>query len=450
MEVIVKKVADFVARHGLKPADTHALVALSGGADSVALLRILLTMGVKCTVVHCNFCLRGDESNRDEEFVRQLCDIHNVPLRVKHFDVAEYEREHRVSTEMACRELRYAWFEEERVSVGADVIAVAHHHDDNVETLFLNLLRGSGLQGLAGIKYRNGVIVRPLLCLTRVEIEEYLCALRQDYVVDSTNLENDYKRNKIRNVILPCVRSLFPNADVGLARSLQNLQGCNELYQWSVEQMKCDIIERNGELFSIHLASLRDMKVERDTMMFELLKEFGFNSVDSANISKAIGESDGVGNCYLSATHKAVIERETIDVFPHESEDISLIEIDLPRLLNDDNPDFVISAQYMKSSSVKDVNGRDSIALDMSVLQKSPMLTMRRWQIGDRIRPYGMRGSKLVSAILHDAKFSEYAKRRTRVIVDSEGDVLWILGVRSSGKYTVQAFDTEYIRLAIK
>lgn len=450
MEVITKKVADFVARHGLMPADTHALVALSGGADSVALLRILLTMGVKCTAVHCNFGLRGEESDRDEEFVRNLCDIHNVPLRVKHFDVPEYEREHKVSTEMACRELRYAWFEEERVIVEADVIAVAHHHDDNVETLFLNLLRGSGLQGLAGIKYRNGVIVRPLLCLTRVEIEEYLHALGQDYVVDSTNLENDYKRNKIRNVLLPCVRSLFPNADAGIARTLQNLQGCNELYQLSVEQMKNDIIERNGELVGLHLDSLHNQKEARETMIFELLKEFGFNSVDSTNISKALDEPDSVGNCYLSATHEAVIERETIDVFPHEIDHVTPVEIDLPQLLNENNPGCVISAQYMKHSSVKDVNGRDAIALDMSVLQRSPILTLRRWQIGDRIRPYGMRGSKLVSAILHDAKFSEYTKRRTRVLVDAEGDVLWILGVRSSGKYTVKASYTDYIRLMIK
>ena len=222
------KVAEYAKEHNLCAKDDAVIVALSGGADSVALLRILLSIGVQCCALHCNFGLRGAESDRDEAFVRNLCTQLGVLLKVKHFDVAKYEQEQKVSTEMACRELRYAWFDEERALQGAKAIAVAHHYDDNVETFFLNMLRGTGIQGLTGIRAKNGYVVRPLLCVKREEIEAYLKELGQEYVVDSTNLENDFKRNKIRNVLIPTLNELFPDYEAGMMRTLQNLQGCND------------------------------------------------------------------------------------------------------------------------------------------------------------------------------------------------------------------------------
>ena len=181
---------------------SHApvLVALSGGADSVALLRILLDLGCQCHAAHCNFNLRGIESKRDEQFVRDLCEKLHVRLEVKSFDVPTYQQEHGGSVEMACRDLRYAWFEEERLAHGCPFIAVAHQADDQIETFYLNLMRGTGLRGLTGMKRLNGNVWRPLLGVSRNDLLDYLASIGQDFVTDSTNAQNDFRRNRLRNI----------------------------------------------------------------------------------------------------------------------------------------------------------------------------------------------------------------------------------------------------------
>ena len=181
------------------------LVALSGGADSVALLRALHEAGCHSHAAHCNFHLRGDESMRDEQFVRDLCARLEIPLTVKDFDVAAWQQAHGGSVEMACRELRYAWFEQERERLQCSVIAVAHHADDQIETFFLNLLRGTGIKGLTGMSRLSGHIWRPLLVVSRQDILDYLFEIGQGYVTDSTNAQNDYRRNRLRNIVLPIV-----------------------------------------------------------------------------------------------------------------------------------------------------------------------------------------------------------------------------------------------------
>ena len=220
-----KRISAFISAHGLFTPDDRVLVTLSGGADSVALLHVLLELGYDCVAAHCNFHLRGEESMRDERFVRALCDKLGVQATFVDFDVDSYVSERKVSVEMACRELRYRWFEQMRRQFGCRVIAVAHHADDSAETFFLNLMRGTGLAGLAGIKPRNGVIVRPMLCVGRQDVEAYLAQLQQDYVTDSTNLESEYRRNKIRNIVLPALRKCFPGSDAALSATMANLSG---------------------------------------------------------------------------------------------------------------------------------------------------------------------------------------------------------------------------------
>ena len=192
------KVADFIAKQGLLRREGLYLVALSGGADSVALLLILKDLGYRIEAAHCNFHLRGEESNRDEEFVKELCKEKAIPLHLIHFDTKEYAALHQVSIEMAARELRYGYFRQLRQDIGAEKVCVAHHRDDTVETLLMNLMRGSGVHGLTGIRANYGEIVRPLLAVSRQEIVDYLHSIGQPYVTDSTNLVDDVLRNKIR------------------------------------------------------------------------------------------------------------------------------------------------------------------------------------------------------------------------------------------------------------
>ena len=212
------------------------LVALSGGADSVALLRLLLAVGCDCRALHCNFHLRGEESMRDERFVRELCERFEVPLMVRDFDVAAWQQNHGGSVEMACREMRYQWFEQERQRQQCGLIAVAHHADDQVETFFLNLMRGTGVRGLAGMKRLSGYIWRPLLGITRGQLLHYLEAIGQDYVTDSTNAQNEYRRNRLRNSVLPVIEHDFPNARARILDTMDNLNQDYNLFTTLVQQ----------------------------------------------------------------------------------------------------------------------------------------------------------------------------------------------------------------------
>ena len=216
MNKFKERVQALIERKELFNKSGKILLGLSGGPDSVALLRVLQELGYSIAAAHCNFKLRGDESERDEQFVRRLCKDVGIRLYVTHFDTTNYAEEHGISIEMAARELRYSYFEKLRCQHGFDVIAIAHHRDDSVETMLLNLIRGTGIKGLTGIQARNGNIVRPMLEVGRADVMSYLQLLNQDYVSDHTNNETVYTRNKIRLKILPLMKEINPSIDVTL------------------------------------------------------------------------------------------------------------------------------------------------------------------------------------------------------------------------------------------
>ena len=242
----MQKVVQYIERHKLFSPDDKILVALSGGADSVALLRLLLSLGYTCEAAHCNFHLRGAESDRDEHFVRQLCLEHRVTLHTVHFNTEQEAKERHISIEMAARELRYAWFEKTREACSAAVIAVAHHQDDSVETLLLNLIRGTGINGLRGIRPRNGHIVRPLLCLDRKEIVGYLESIGQAYVTDSTNLQDEYTRNKIRLNLLPMMQEINPSVKESILKTAEHLDDAASIYNIGIEEAKLRVKTPEG------------------------------------------------------------------------------------------------------------------------------------------------------------------------------------------------------------
>lgn len=449
-----EKVADYIRLHELVQVGDNVVVALSGGADSVALLHVLMALNINCSALHCNFGLRGTESDRDEAFVRNLCDSLGVTLKVKRFDVPEYEQIYKVSTEMACRELRYAWFEQERVAAGAKYIAVAHHHDDNVETFFLNMLRGTGIQGLSGIKPKNGNIIRPLLCVTRKEVETYLVACDMSYVVDSTNLENDFKRNKIRNVIIPAFNDLFPNFETGIARTLNNLQGCVDFYRYSVEQLKQKCVDDSDKrVIKVLLEPLNEITIGRETAFFEIMKDYGFNSDQTSDMFNAVSQNDSVGKKCFSKGYEAVIGRTEIELFPLETDDTAETVINSEELLEagtvNDVFSVVLKEKEIGTKKLEGVDGKRTVALNTSILKVEEKLVLRKWQKGDVIHPYGMKGSKLVSDLFVDYKFTESQKRQTRVLAIGN-EVLWVLGVRATSKYSVKPNDCIYLKLSLK
>lgn len=429
MNAFEEKTLRYIHRHMPAVANGKILAAVSGGADSVALLRVLAALGCNCIAAHCNFHLRGDEADRDEAFVRKLCHDLGIELRCTDFDVEAYQKSHGVSTEMACRELRYEWFERQRAALGCSVIAVAHHRDDNIETFFLNLVRGSGITGLAGIKPCNGKIVRPLLGSSRDEIINYLETLGQDHVTDSTNLENDYARNKIRNVLLPEISRLFPSAMAGIELTLDNLQGDYAVWSGAVEAFKRDAVEACGhgqiKIDRRKLAASADPA----TLLNALLSRYGFNGEQT----KAIASASRVGAVFESKEYVAEVGRNDISVFSPGSfnnaetyalSDAGRIEKEKGILIEivDNSPEFEFDRSGKTAYFDADATG--------------DRLTVRHWRQGDRFRPFGMKGSKKLSDYFNDHKFSLLQKLSTP-IVEMQGRIVWIAGERAADDFRV-------------
>ena len=427
LSLFLKKIESYIAKHSLPGKNGKILVALSGGPDSVALLLALKHLGYNCVAAHCNFHLRGEDSNRDEQFVRNLVRKNQIPLVTVDFDVPAYEREHKVSTEMACRELRYEWFEQQRVECGCSAIAVGHHRDDKMETFFLNALRGSGITGLASIKPKNGVIFRPLLDVTRAEIEQFLKDENQDYVTDRTNLETEYKRNKVRNLLLPYINELFPGN--ALNRTLDNLASCNEFYESAIADAAAKCCSKNGDILSVNIEKLTAVN-GAETLLFEILGKYGFNTVQSEEMFAMIQNPENTGKMIANDRYTAYFNRNEILVAPAVPADSDEVEY---TFFFNSQPDSLPVKFDIKTVEITDdfkfSADADTAYFSTEILDKKILL--RHWKTGDRMKPFGLRGTKKVSDIFSDLKLSPVEKKNAAVL-EADGKIIWIPGYKNS------------------
>lgn len=424
-----KKVAQYIEQEKLFSPEDRILVALSGGADSVALLRLLLDMNYSCEAAHCNFHLRGEESDRDEAFVRRLCLQHGVALHIRHFQTASEAARRHISIEMAARELRYAWFEELRRKLNADAIAVAHHKDDSVETLLLNLIRGTGINGLLGIRPKNGFIVRPLLCLDRNEITAYLQEAAQPFVTDSTNLQDEYTRNKIRLNLLPMMQEINPSVKDSLLRTAEHLNDAALLYKKGIEEGKQKVLTRQGILIE---ALLQEPAPE--TLLFEILSPLGFNGAQVKDIAACLAGQPG--KVFLSKAWRAVKDREMLLIEPLPCTDGSACTGE-PDSLPPDSPALPFRLTLEEQEITEDfIIPRDRNTACFDAEKLTPPLTVRRWQQGDSFIPFGMKGRKKVSDYLTDRKFSLWRKEQQWVLC-SGSHIAWLIGERTDNRFRI-------------
>ena len=279
-----RRVQQFIEKNQLLDSRKLYLVGLSGGADSVALLLILRELGYRTEAAHCNFKLRGEESDRDENFVRELCKKYSIPLHVIHFDTKEYANLHKVSIEMAARDLRYGYFRQLCKDIDAEGICIAHHRDDAVETLLMNLLRGAGIHGLTGIRPKNDFVIRPLLCISRKEILGYLDSIGQAYVTDSSNLVDDVLRNKVRLRVLPLLEEIAPGATVNIDKTANYLREAEQVYEAEMTHEKSLFAIETGEVSIADLLQLPSPSV----FLHEWLSPLGFNSSQTEQILHAV------------------------------------------------------------------------------------------------------------------------------------------------------------------
>lgn len=420
--------------------DAPIIIGLSGGADSVALSDILVSLGYKCVACHCNFQLREEESERDMAFAESVAKSMNIPFCFIRFDTKKYALERHISIEMACRELRYKWFEEQRVEFGARTIAIAHHRDDSVETVLLNLVRGTGISGLTGIHPVNGYIVRPLLCLSRADIESYLSLRNLKYVIDHTNKENIYTRNKIRLQVLPILKSINPAVYESIERTASNLYETESLYRFLIHPYIAEMTEYKDDELYISIQRLFNSPAPR-TLLFEILKPFGFLSIQLNEILKI---SSGISGKYiLSETHILLKDRDFFIVKrKNVVEDTSIV---IPDGIQEISYPVKLTILRRNRDSEYKIPKNPSIAVFDADKICFP-LTIRHWKQGDRFIPFGMKGSRKLSDYFRDRKFTLYQKQNIHVLL-SKSEIIWIIGERCSDKFKVDEETTHILEI---
>ncbi len=422
------KVKETIDRHRLILPEEKTLVAVSGGADSVALLLVLLQLGYRCEAAHCNFHLRDEESDRDERFVRNLCRNLSVRLHVADFDTVAHAHRQGISIEMAARELRYEYFKTLCADWRLDKIAVAHHRDDNVETLLLNLIRGTGLKGLTGMRYLQGNIVRPLLDVSREDVEAFLTAKGQMYVTDRTNLEADVTRNKIRLEILPQLRQINPSISGTLQDTITRLDDACALYKAAVREMRQRVMSGNR----ISVAALQSLPAPQ-TVLFELLSDYGFSSQQVTDIYEhADGEP---GRVYDSADWRLLRDREMLVLRRKDDAYSCLCDVLPLEGFVQVTPDKAFSIRRVRCVEGFEIpRDKDVVCLDIDKLTYP--VSVRLARSGDRFVPFGMKGEKLVSDYLTDRKKNLFEKER-QLVVCSGKDIAWLVGERSDDRFRV-------------
>ena len=420
----------FMDRESIVPAGATLLVAVSGGADSVALAHLLHTSGIPIQIAHGNFRLRGKESERDETFVRIFAAQLNVPFHVKHFDTNEYASSRKLSIQEAARDLRYAWLEELRIQAGLTAVATAHHMQDSVETIWMNLSKGTGISGMHGILPKQGALVRPLLFATREDIAGYMMAEQLAFVEDSSNASDKYTRNYFRHHVLPPLKEAFPDVVRQTGASIQRFREAEMLYQQAVEGYRKKLVEKKGEEYFIPVLKLKQVQ-PLATLAYELLKPFGCNTHLAAQAVDLL--EAGPGKFVTTATHRIVRDRKWLIITPLQE---------------------ALSAHFLIEAGQREVrlpgvritlreekyDGRPIPAdADVAYLNASALsfpLMIRKWKTGDYCYPLGLYKKKKLSRLFIDQKLSLPEKEKVWVL-ESDKRIVWVMGMRLDHRFRV-------------
>ena len=417
------RIKNFIVDKSLFLFQDKLILAISGGADSVFLMHFLLENGYNFELAHCNFNLRGYESDDDERFIKELAKKYKLTLHIKHFDTKNYASKNRISLQMAARDLRYKWFNDLLISEDAKYIVIAHHIDDSVETFFINILRGSGLKGLLGIKEKNKRIVRPLMSVTKNEIINYLQNRGFLYRNDSSNSSLKYLRNKIRNIILPLLIEINPSIKKTLSNEMKILEGVSEVYHLQIDKVRKDIMQIEDNIVKVKILDLLALK-PLHIYLYELFSPYGFS--DFLSISDSLeGQS---GKCFFSSTHQLLINRDFVIISNFR------IVKDILFTIQELTQSIIkpINLNFLLSDSVKWNDDSNYAYLDFDKLHFP--LTLRTWQTGDKFMPLGMTKFKKLSDYFIDNKFSVLEKK-SQWLLCSESDIVWIVGHRIDNRY---------------
>lgn len=453
-----EKFKDYIQSHHLFGPGDQLIIAVSGGVDSVVLCELCKQAGYNLVIAHCNFQLRGEESERDETFVKSLAEKYNVKVFIKKFDTEKYAEENKVSIQVAARELRYGWFDEltnlrsGQWAVGSGqsgiqdltshiayrtFLLTAHHANDNIETVLMNFFKGTGITGLRGILPRHGKIVRPLLFAKKEELLTFAKVNNLPFVEDSSNLSDKYTRNYFRNQLIPSIQKVFPGVEENLINNINKFKDIEVLYTEAINFHKKKLVEKKGN--EIHIPVLKLLKSKPlSTIVFEIIKEFGFTSHQTEEVIKIL-YSD-TGKYISSATHKIIRNRNWIIISPHNTLEASNI------LINENDKEVTFENGKLKidkqtSEKIK-LSADSAIALLDADSITFPLL-LRKWKQGDYFYPLGMKkasgviAKKKVSKFFIDQKLS-LADKEKIWIIESNKKIIWVIGKRIDDRFKVK------------
>lgn len=439
-----EKFEAFVREQKLFDKNDRVLVALSGGVDSVVLATLMLRSGYTFSVAHCNFHLRGEESNRDERFVRSWAEKNKIKLFVSEFDTYEYMQQKGISLEMAARELRYSMFKNLMISQGFSLLATAHHADDSAETFFINLLRGTGIAGLHGILPKHDNIVRPLLFATRKDIFDFAKANNIPFVEDSTNEETQFLRNKIRHRLFPLLKDLCPNFDTVIKKDIDRLRETEIVFRSVIERLRADIIEKESNICKINIDRLKKLHPIR-ILLYEFLSEYGFNETDSNNVLASLDKESG--KQFFSKTHRLLKDRNYLFITPLNADQHQ------ERYLLNESQNMVNEPIHLVLETLEDLTfvniskDRNIAMFDKDMLQFP--LVLRHWKQGDAFVPFGMRKSKKLSDFFTSEKYSLIDKQQQWLLCSGD-DIIWIVGRRMDNRFKISEKTKTILKIEIQ
>jgi len=423
-------------RH-LSSINCHLLLAVSGGVDSVVLTDIVAKAGFDFTIAHCNFQLRGEESKRDEKFVRSLGEKYNKKVFVKTFDTNTYAVANKVSVQVAARELRYTWFKElneicHPSSVICQLIATAHHADDNIETVLINFFRGTGILGLTGIQafQKEQQLIRPLLHFRKEELVQYAKENDLLYVEDSSNNSDKYTRNYFRNQIIPSVKEIFNNAEDNILNNIERLKEAEMLYGQAIQLHKHKLLEQKEN--EIHIPVLKLKQVQPlQNIVWEIIKEFNFSAAQTEEVIKLLDADNG--SYIQSASHRIIKNRKWIIIAPLQTNIAAHILIEKgEKIVVFANG--ILQLQILPSFGLPTNDSRLTIHVDEDKI-KFPLL-LRQSKQSDYFYPLGMQKKKKLNRFFIDQKLSVTEKENVWVI-ESDKRIVWVIGLRIDDRFKI-------------
>ncbi|NCC18026.1 MAG: tRNA lysidine(34) synthetase TilS, partial [Bacteroidia bacterium] len=420
----------YVKEHNLFENNQTILLAVSGGIDSMILCDLFLKSNFKFAIAHCNFHLRGEESNRDERFVREYAQKNNIKIHVKDFDTYSYMKEKGKSMQVSAREMRYSWFNELLKEEGYSYIATGHHIDDSIETFFMNILRGTGIAGLHGILQKVNLVIHPLLFTGRAEIVNYQKENKLEFVEDSSNATTKYTRNKIRHELIPLVKEIAPNLDKIISKEIERFRETEVVFRSVINDAKTELLEIENQTIKISIEKLKSY-VPQKIFMYEILSDFGFNEATINSIEDALLETSG--KQFYSETHRLVKDRDYLLIVKNKPQNLNqyLIEesqtsVYSPIILH---MEILKDLQYVKIPKNKEVAMLDYDKLTFPLI-------LRKWKKGDSFFPYGLQGEKKISEFYKNLKYSILDKENQWLLC-SENDIIWVVGQRIDDRYKI-------------